>query len=97
MWVLMMTAIRTEAHNIPTAIQLFSKRTPNNNHLKLEHGVMILDLSLMRMFGLCFRNVNGITSSIGVHEALKSKMATQGGTVTALSETNVNWQNFNLE
>ena len=37
-----------------------------------------------------FQNVNGITSSTGVHEALKSKMVALGGTVTALAETNVN-------
>ena len=43
-----------------------------------------------------FQNVNGITSSTGVHEALKSKMVALGGTVTALAETNVNWQNFNF-
>jgi hypothetical protein len=39
-----------------------------------------------------FQNVNGITSSTGVHEAFKSKMVALGGTVTALAETNVNWQ-----
>ena len=43
-----------------------------------------------------FQNVNGITSSTGVHEALKSKMVALGGAVTALAETNVNWQNFNF-
>ena len=43
-----------------------------------------------------FQNVNGITSSTGVHKALKSKMVALGGTVTALAETNVNWQNFNF-
>lgn len=43
-----------------------------------------------------FQNVNGITSSTGLHEALKSKMVALGGTVTALAETNVNWQNFNF-
>ena len=43
-----------------------------------------------------FQNVNGITSSAGVHEALKSKMVELGGTVTALVEANVNWQNFNF-
>ena len=37
-----------------------------------------------------FQNVNGITSSIRVHEALKSKMVAMGGTVTVLAETNVN-------
>ena len=37
-----------------------------------------------------FQNVNGITSSTGVHEALKSKMVALGGTVTALAETNLN-------
>ena len=36
-----------------------------------------------------FQNVNGITSSTGVHEALKSKMVALGGTVTSLAETNV--------
>ena len=96
MWVLMMIAIKTEAHNIQTAIQLFSKTILNNNHLNLEHGVMILALSLMRMLGFVLQNVNGITSSTGVHEALKSKMVALGGTVTALAETNVNWQNFNF-
>ena len=43
-----------------------------------------------------FQNVNGITSSTGVHEVLKSKMVALGGTVTTLAETNVNWQNFNF-
>ena len=43
-----------------------------------------------------FQNVNGITSSTGVHEALKSKMVALGGTVTALAETNVNWKIFNF-
>ena len=43
-----------------------------------------------------FQNVNGITSSTGVHEALKSKMVALGGTVTALSEINVNWKIFNF-
>ena len=43
-----------------------------------------------------FQNVNGITSSTGVHEAFKVKMVALGGTVTDLSETNVNWQNFNF-
>jgi hypothetical protein len=38
--------------------------------------------------------VNGITSSTGVHEALKSKLVALGGTVTAPAETNVNGQNF---
>ena len=43
-----------------------------------------------------FQNVNGITSSTGVHEALKSKMVALDGTVTALVEINVNWQNFHF-
>ena len=43
-----------------------------------------------------FQNVNGTTSSTGIHGALKSKMVALGGTVTALAETNVNWQNFNF-
>ena len=51
----MMIAIRTEAHKIQTAIQRFSKIAPNNNHLNLAHGVMILTLYLMRMFGLSFK------------------------------------------
>ena len=43
------------AHNIKTAIQLFSKTILNNTQLNLVHGVMILLLSLMRIFGLCFK------------------------------------------
>ena len=43
-----------------------------------------------------FQNVNGVTSSTGVHEALKSKMVALGGTVTALAKTNVNWKNLHF-
>ena len=41
-----------------------------------------------------FQNVNGLSSSTGIHDALKSKMVELQGTVTALAETNVNWKNF---
>jgi hypothetical protein len=51
----MMIDIKTEAHNIQTAIQLFPKTILNNNHLNVEHGVMILTLYLMRMFGSFFK------------------------------------------
>ena len=37
-----------------------------------------------------FQNVNSLSVSNGIHEALKSKMMDLQGTVTALAETNVN-------
>ena len=44
-----------------------------------------------------FQNVNRLSSSTGIHEALKSKMVELQGTVTALAETNVNWKNFTFQ
>ena len=41
-----------------------------------------------------FQNVNRLSSSTGIHEALKSKMVELQSTVTALAETDVNWKNF---
>ena len=37
-----------------------------------------------------FQNVNRLSSSTGIHKALKSKMVELQGAVTALAETNVN-------
>ena len=41
-----------------------------------------------------FQNVNGLSTSPGIHESMKSQMVALQGTMSAFAETNINWKNF---
>ena len=80
-----------------------SKKLKCNKHYQQQqqqqqtkYGVWGHDITIIHNENVhfVFQNINGRTSFTGVHESLKERMVALNGTVTALAETNVNWNNF---
>ena len=61
-----------------------------------KHGALGHNITTIHNENVCFvfQNIIGLTYFTGVHESLKARMVDLNGTVTAVAETNVNWNNF---
>ena len=64
-----------------------------------KHGAWGHDITTIHSENVhfVFQNINGLTSLTGVHESLNARMVDLDGSVTALVETNVNWNNFKFQ
>ena len=44
-----------------------------------------------------FQNVQGLSTSSGIHESMKSQMVALQVTMSSFAETNINWKNFTFQ
>ena len=71
----------------------------NNPPLKAKHGAWGDSISFLSNDHLrfVFQNVNGLSTSPGIHESMKSQMVALQGTMSAFAETNINWKNLTFQ
>ena len=66
----------------------------NNPLLQAKHGAWGDSISFLsnEHIQFVFQNVNGLSTSPGIHESMKSQMVALQSTMSAFAETNINWK-----